>query len=131
MPASAPFYLWVETEGFGGLPNTQQVKYDLLHSEIESLLKKGQTCWSYRILEVTWCEAAGVSAVSSGTFLIKTIYKKIKEETKQNRTLKVLFILLILLESQKLMSCSNWGFTQLLHDSSKCKSKECAALKQH
>lgn len=131
MPVSAPFYLWVETEGFGRLPNTQQVKYDLLHSKIESLLKKGQTCWSYRILEATWCEAAGVSAVSSWTFLIKTIYKKIKEKNKQNRTLKVLFILPILSESQKLMSCSNWGFTRLLHDSSKCKSKECAALKQH
>lgn len=86
MPVSAPFYLWVETEGFGRLPNTQQVKYDLLHSKIESLLKKGQTCWSYRILEATWYEAAGVSAVSSGTFLIKTIYKKNqrKKQTKQD-----------------------------------------------
>lgn len=36
-----PLYLWVETEGFGRLPNAQQVEYDLLHGEIQSLLNRG------------------------------------------------------------------------------------------
>lgn len=50
-------YLWVETEGFGRFPNTQQVKYDLLHGEIQSLLNRGQTYRCYRISELMWCEA--------------------------------------------------------------------------
>jgi hypothetical protein len=33
-------YLWVETERFGRLPDTQQVKDDLLHGKIESFLKR-------------------------------------------------------------------------------------------
>lgn len=33
-------YLRVKTEGFSRLPNTKQVKYDLLHGEIQSLLYK-------------------------------------------------------------------------------------------
>lgn len=32
------FYLWVQTEGFGRFPNTEQVEYDLLHGKIQSLL---------------------------------------------------------------------------------------------
>lgn len=43
MSVSLLFYLWVETEGFGRFPNTQQVKYDLLHCKIKSLLNKEQT----------------------------------------------------------------------------------------
>lgn len=68
-------YLRVETEGFGRFPNTQQVKYDLLHGEIQSLLKGGQTYRCYRISEVMWSEAASTSTVhrqpcSHGTFLL-------------------------------------------------------------
>lgn len=56
-------YLWVETEGLGRFPNTQQVKYDLLHGEIQSLLNGGQTYRCYRISELMWCEAATTCTV--------------------------------------------------------------------
>lgn len=36
-------YLWVETEGFGRFANTEQVKDDLLHGKIQSLLIRGET----------------------------------------------------------------------------------------
>ncbi len=71
-------YLGVETEGFGRFPNAQQIKYDLLHGEIQSLLNRERTNWCYRISEVMWCEAARTSIVyhqrrTDGAFLFHCI----------------------------------------------------------
>lgn len=47
-------YLWVEAEGFGRFPNTQQVKYDLLHGKIQPLLSRTTSRMSsYKILVET------------------------------------------------------------------------------
>lgn len=41
-----PPYLRVKTEGFSRLPNTKQIKYDLFHGKVQSLLHKGANHFS-------------------------------------------------------------------------------------
>lgn len=63
-------YLWVETEGFGRFPDAQQIKYDLLHGKVQSLLNRGQINWCYKILEV-W---GNKLYVTYRTFLLQYVF---------------------------------------------------------